>query len=265
MKLCSLVSLFLACQATAVSATRHQKNAAFFLAGDSTTAIKGGWGNGFITTITNGSFGINYGVSGATTASFRAQGRWDTVLASVKKARKLGYSPFVTIQFGHNDQKEASNISIELFTHNLEIFSKDVIAAGGTPVLTTSLTRRAFSLGKVIENLAQQANATIYVAKSLGVPYIDLNRASTDYINKIGATLADTYNLTPDDRTHLNPYGELLFGTLVSVLIGRTLDQGRWWTKPNVTIARALSNGTYILPTPLPGTTNSTAPLSWYN
>ncbi|KAK6581943.1 hypothetical protein PZA11_005640 [Diplocarpon coronariae] len=265
MKLFSLVSPTLTAQVTTLSTTRSPNNVASFLAGDSTTASDGGWGNGFLTTITDCSFGINYGKIGATTVSYRAEGVWNTVLASVEKATGLGYSPFVTIQFGHNDQKAESNISIELFTANLEVFATEVIAAGGTPlqVLTTPLTRRSFYLAKVIENLAQHANATINVAKRLGVPYIDLNRASTDYINDIGTSFADTYNLTPNDRTHLNPNGEILFGTLVSVLIGGALEGGTSWTKPNVTIARALSSNTHILPDPLPRTKNSTAPLSW--
>ncbi|KAH7393676.1 SGNH hydrolase-type esterase domain-containing protein [Cadophora sp. MPI-SDFR-AT-0126] len=265
MKLFSSLCLLLAGQIVASPTPHKQKNAAFFLAGDSTTAINGGWGNGFITTITKGSFGINYGKSGATTVSFRAVGLWHTTVASVAKASELGYLPFVTIQFGHNDQKAAANISIELFTANLETFAKEVLAAGGTPIMTTSLTRRGFNstTGKVIENLAEQAAATISLAKSLHVPYIDLNRASTDYINSIGSPLADTYNLSPDDRTHLNPNGELLFGTMVSTLISSELKDGRKWTRANATIAAALASGTYILPTPLEGTTNSTAPPNW--
>lgn len=132
-------------------------------------------------------------------------------------------------------------------------------------ILTTSLTRRGFNstTGKVIENLAEQAGATISVAKKLHVPYIDLNQASTDYINAVGTPLSDTYNLIPSDRTHLNPSGELLFGNLVSVLIVGALRDGKKWTKPNATIATALAHGTFISPTTLESTTNSTAPSNW--
>jgi lysophospholipase L1-like esterase len=38
------------------------------------------------------------------------------------------------IQFGHNDQKAAANISLERFSANLEQMVLDVQAAGGTPV-----------------------------------------------------------------------------------------------------------------------------------
>lgn len=67
----------------------------FFLAGDSTTAPLGGWGDGFLTTV-HGSYGTNYGKSGATTASFIASS-WATVLAAVKTSKE-SYTPFVTIQ-----------------------------------------------------------------------------------------------------------------------------------------------------------------------
>lgn len=41
-------------------------------------------------------------------------------------------------QFGHNDQKEAANISLSEFQTNLENFAKEVKAAGGTPVRNPS-------------------------------------------------------------------------------------------------------------------------------
>jgi lysophospholipase L1-like esterase len=41
------------------------------------------------------------------------------------------------LQFGHNDQKEAANISLSQFQTNLENFAKEVKAAGGTPVRST--------------------------------------------------------------------------------------------------------------------------------
>lgn len=77
------------------------KPPAFFLAGDSTTAIQswngGGWGAGFLTTLQKGAIGINYGVNGATTVTFKNESHWAAVLASVEET-KDEYYPFVTIQ-----------------------------------------------------------------------------------------------------------------------------------------------------------------------
>jgi lysophospholipase L1-like esterase len=107
MKLLTLISLLTSvqfCSAAAVPTDRKvTKPAAFFLAGDSTTAVinaaktGGGWGNGFLATLKNGAIGFNFGHNGATTVSFRNGGDWANVLAGVA-ANKTKYTPFVTIQ-----------------------------------------------------------------------------------------------------------------------------------------------------------------------
>jgi lysophospholipase L1-like esterase len=82
---------------------------AFILAGDSTTAIQiavngGGWGNGFLSFLRNGAWGINKGHNGATTVSYVAGGDWTNVTAYVVQKKAAGFDPYVTISFGHNDQ-----------------------------------------------------------------------------------------------------------------------------------------------------------------
>ena len=68
------------------------------LTGDSTTAPKGGWVDGFLaTTVSSGSSGRNFGHSGASTASFRAGGDWSNVVKEIK-ARKDKNNVLVTIQ-----------------------------------------------------------------------------------------------------------------------------------------------------------------------
>jgi hypothetical protein len=70
----------------------------WLLAGDSTTAPGGGWGDAFLsTTVAPGSSGANYGHSGATTASFRAGGDWDRVLSAIAANRDTK-RVYVTIQ-----------------------------------------------------------------------------------------------------------------------------------------------------------------------
>lgn len=77
--------------------SKRAKPPYFVLAGDSTTASGGGWGDGFLATLRNGAAGKNLGHNGATTVSFRAGGDWAAVLEAVK-ASKADYNPFVTIQ-----------------------------------------------------------------------------------------------------------------------------------------------------------------------
>lgn len=97
----SLASVLIAVAATPVS--RQVKPAAFFLAGDSTTAVNGGWGDGFLATLQNSAIGQNKGHSGTTTVSFVGGGDWGKVLDLVK-SNQAKHDCYVTIQFGHNDQ-----------------------------------------------------------------------------------------------------------------------------------------------------------------
>lgn len=64
-----------------------------------------------------------------------------------------------------------------------------------------------------------------------------------------------TYNLTPDDNTHLNTAGNILFGNMVSWLLttGETVpaEQAVFfqaYTAPQDDIAAAFESGEYILP-----------------
>lgn len=73
------------------------KPPAFFLAGDSTVAVNGGWGDGFLTYPREGAIGTNFGKSGATTVSFVAGGYWGDLISSVE-ASTADHDVYVTIQ-----------------------------------------------------------------------------------------------------------------------------------------------------------------------
>lgn len=116
------------------------KPAYFLLAGDSTTATQssngGGWGDGFLNyTLLPGSSGRNYGHNGATTKSFRDGGDWDKLLAEAKmKVDGGNYTVYVTIQFGHNDQKSTSGVNVTEYEENLGRFGREVRGVGGIAV-----------------------------------------------------------------------------------------------------------------------------------
>ncbi|KFA66939.1 hypothetical protein S40285_05761 [Stachybotrys chlorohalonatus IBT 40285] len=232
-------------QALAFPLTSRQANAPYFvLTGDSTTAVDGGWGDGFLALLTGGADGVNLGESGATTRSFVAEGFWGQAIDAVE-ANRDAYDPIVTIQFGHNDQKAESGVTLEMFKTNLLGFIGDVQAAGGTPIIITSLTRRTFSGGAVVENLVNERRIAIEAAEESGVLYLDLNRASTDYINAIGSVNADYYNWGPGDRTHLNPAGTTVFGRLVAdLLLEERADLDAYLTK-NQELSDKLSAGEF--------------------
>lgn len=77
---------------------RDTSSVYWILAGDSTTAPGGGWGDGFLsTTVAPGSSGANYGHGGATTKSFREGGDWDRVLGDIESHKDTS-RVYVTIQ-----------------------------------------------------------------------------------------------------------------------------------------------------------------------
>lgn len=151
-----------------------------------------------------------------------------------------------TYKFGHNDQKATSGVTLADYATNLGNFATEVQAAGGTPVLVTPLTRRTFNstTKRVIENLANERNTTISVALSKQVRFIDLNKASTDYVNAIGSVAADQYNLAAGDRTHVNAWGGVVFSRIVSdLLVSKYSKEFYRSTKKNETLSSLIEEG----------------------
>ena len=201
------------------------------------------------TTLNNGATGKNFGHNGATTVSFRSGGDWANVLAAAKEALST-HTPYVTLQWGHNDQKLENNITMAMFTDNLVMFVDEVREIGATPILVTSLSRRKFSntTGKVTESLADVTAAAKEASSRSKAEIIDLNAASTKYLNSIGADNAATYNLNPTDFTHLNGEGSVVFGNMVAILIDKEICELKRYVVPVKEIAVALEDGKYIFP-----------------
>lgn len=107
------------------------------------------------------------------------------------------------------------------------------------------MTRRNFDGSAVIENLAEHTAKAIESAEALGIQYLDLNRASTDYVNAIGEDNAHTYDLSDGDGTHLNTAGETVFGRLVADLLLEKRDDLEEYFTPNEELSRKLKEGEY--------------------
>ncbi|KAF3021108.1 hypothetical protein E8E14_013388 [Neopestalotiopsis sp. 37M] len=223
---------------------------AFVLTGDSTTAVQssggGGWGNGFLSFLKSPAWGVNLGHNGATTVSFVNGGDWATAMGDVDDKTADGYDVYVTIQFGHNDQKAAANITLDEYQANLENLAQDVKSHGGTPLLVTPLSRRAFtSEHNATDSLHDQRIYTIAAAEATDTTYLDLNKYSLEYVDAIGNTSAQAYDLNGygADTTHLNAYGSIVFGRLVADLLLEKLPELDSWFTPNETLSYDLANG----------------------
>ncbi|KAI1740213.1 SGNH hydrolase-type esterase domain-containing protein [Xylaria scruposa] len=232
--------------AAAASTQQRAKPPAFFLAGDSTTAVDGGWGNGLLATLVEPAWGLNFGLSGATTKSFVDRGYWANVTSHLKE-NVDEFECFVTISFGHNDQKEGSGVTFAQYQQNLIKFANEVKSLGGTALLVSSLTRRVFPSGdphNATDSLHDQRLAAIEAAKTTGSAIIDLNAASLAYVNAIGRDASWAYNWGDDrkDTTHLNPWGEVVFGRMVADLVVRARPDLESWIAPNDTLSNAIWN-----------------------
>ncbi|GKU20171.1 rhamnogalacturonan acetylesterase rhgt [Fusarium langsethiae] len=217
------------------------KSPFFILTGDSTVATGGGWGDALLNVTKKPGSGINLAKNGATTVSFRDQGLWGAALDNVK-AQKAKHEAIVTIQFGHNDQK---TLTLEQYSDNLSTMIDEVKKAGGTAIIITSLTRRTFKDGKVVENLSKERDVGIAVANTAGVKYLDLNTASTKYVNAIGQENADKYNEVEGDRTHLNLSGKIVFGRMVAdMLVQQRRDLARY-IMTNEKLSRLIRDGVF--------------------
>ncbi|KAI1340302.1 carbohydrate esterase family 12 protein [Xylariaceae sp. FL0016] len=223
------------------------KPPAFFLAGDSTTAYDGGWGDGFLAPLISPAWGLNIGQSGATTASYLRGGNWTNITTHVRDYADE-YDVYVTISFGHNDQKADSNVTFVEYQQNLIDFANEVKSLGGTPLLTSSLTRRAFPDGEphnATDSLHDQRLAALHAADVTESPPLDLNAASLRYVDAIGEDAAWRYNwgANRSDTTHLNGWGTVVFGRMVDDLVARALPCLGRWIRPNETMSYEIWHG----------------------
>lgn len=73
--------------------------------------------------------------------------------------------------------------------------------------------------------------------------YIDLNKASTDYVNAIGEEASHEYNYEPDDNTHLNEHGGVVFGRMVADLLLRKRNCLAPWITPDEELSDDIWSG----------------------
>lgn len=199
------------------------------LVGDSTVATGGGWGPGFCAVMTPNVTCIDDALNGRSSKSFIDEGAWKKALDE--------HGDYYLIQFGHNDQKPdaARHTDAEgSFKDYLQRYIDDVEKIGAVPVLVTSLSRRTMKDGKVVEDLKDYAKATREVGAKNFLTVIDLNAISTAMLNRMTQQEADKFNAvgqekervavgkSTTDRTHLNPYGQKVFGRIVADQLVRT-------------------------------------------
>ncbi len=195
-----------------------------YLAGDSTLAIKTpdrrpetGWGEMLQQYFDPAKVNVdNRALNGRSTKSFIDEGKWKTLIDSVKKG------DYVFIQFGHNDEKKdkpAVYASPDAYKANLVIFIKETREKGATPVLMTPVSRRKFENDVLVKTHGEYPDAVKSVGKAEKVAVIDMESKSADVLSRYGREgstklflqlkpgESPNYPNGVEDNTHFNPKG----------------------------------------------------------
>ena len=169
------------------------------LVGDSTMAVKSGYGPGFCADVISAVTCLNMAKGGRSSSSYRAEGSWDQVIEQLHSNSKF-QATYVLIQFGHNDQPGKPGRSTDLATEfpaNIKRYVDEVKSTGARPILVTPLTRRSFRDGQLKNDLDAWAAATRKVAGDEHVPVLELNAESSAAIQKMGPVEANTLAMAP--------------------------------------------------------------------
>jgi lysophospholipase L1-like esterase len=202
-----------------------------FLVGDSTMKVgtpgQRGWGEEMAPFFDPQKINVvNEAIGGRSSRTFQAEGRWDGVLALMKKG------DYAIIQFGHNDSGaindnfrarasikgvgEETQAIDNMLTHKHEIvhsfgwymrkYATDVKAKGATPIIMSLVPRNSWKDGHVVRasgdgygGWAQQA------AAATGTIFVDDNEIIAEGLDKLGPD--QTMPLFADKRLHASPAG----------------------------------------------------------
>lgn len=218
-----------------------------FIAGDSTAsaypperAPRQGWGQALGERFDPRVAVVNRAVSGRSTRSFIDEGHWDRLVA------ELAPGDWVLIQFGHNDQKAEDPRRFAdpatTYRENLARFIRDVRARGAHPVLLTSVARRRFRDGRMVDTHGAWPPAMKAVAAAEGVPLLDLDAVTRARFTAVGeegskrhylhVTAAEGFPAYPEgaaDDTHFRAEGARLVAGMVAGAIREAgLPLARW-------------------------------------
>lgn len=136
----------------------------------------------------------NYAESGESIRSSLGAHRFEKVFSLMKPG------DYLFVQFGHNDMKDKATNALAVYKANLEKIVARTRELGGTPVLVTSMERKA---GVAQDTLAGYPQTVRDVAKEEHCALIDLNAMSRTFYRALKDDLGKAFQ----DGTHHNNYG----------------------------------------------------------
>jgi lysophospholipase L1-like esterase len=170
-----------------------------FLLGDSTVCDQpkepwNSWGQMLPRFLTPDIAVANHAESGETLKNSLGANRFEKVLSVMRPG------DYLFIQYGHNDMKDKATNALATYKSNLQRFVAGVREKGGTPILVTSMERKA---GVEKDTLGDYPGIVREVAGEDHVPLIDLHQMSRKLYHALGSDLDKAFQ----DGTHHNAYG----------------------------------------------------------
>jgi lysophospholipase L1-like esterase len=145
----------------------------------------------------------NHSESGETIADSLAGNRFRKVFSLMKRG------DYLFIQFGHNDMKSKKPDALDQYKADFKKVIGETRAKGATPVLVTSMERKAGVEGPTLEGYPE---AMREVAKQEKCALIDLNAMSLVFYKALGTNLDKAFV----DGTHHDNYGSYEFAQCVA-------------------------------------------------
>jgi lysophospholipase L1-like esterase len=204
-----------------------------FIIGDSTvrngTAGQQGWGDPIADYFDRTKINVvNRAIGGRSSRTFQTEGRWEQVVADLKRG------DFVLMQFGHNDGGAINDTSrargslrgigeeVEeinnLLTKKPEVvhtygwymrkYVADTKAKGATPIILSPVPRKIWKDGRIVRASEDYGKWAAKVAESQGAVFVDLNEIIARHYEAIGAEKVNA--LFADEHTHTNAAGAVI-------------------------------------------------------
>lgn len=255
--------ILMCCGILLLSSSSSRKTTIFII-GDSTAADKShpdtnperGWGMMLQGCFDEDILVSNHAVNGRSSKSFLDEGRWQKVLDCITPG------DYVFIQFGHNDEKSASERHTDpgsTFDENLRRYVNETRAKGGIPVLFNAVVRRNFYRADDGNDDDEKLRDTKYdgeevinsdtlidthgaylvsprrVAEELKVPFVDANRITKEIeegMGVIGSRKLHMWFLPGEvasipkgrkDNTHYNIYGARIVANALADAVAEQL------------------------------------------
>ncbi len=236
-----------------------------FLIGDSTCATKDlskqnperGWGQMFQPLFDETVTVENHALNGRSTKSFRDEGHWARVFGALQAG------DYLFIQFGHNDQKQTDSTrysSPGQYAENLRRYVREARSKEAVPVLLTSVVRRRFADGQLVDTHGAYLEAVRRVAVEERVLLIDAERLTREWVSALGEEASKSCYmwvaeglcpLYPDgrqDNTHLNVRGARAVARMIAAELPQALPElGRRLVPSDFTVARDGSGDFFTL------------------